>query len=72
MRQSNQTVAGNPRHRFLGTGRRQIVKRQRHFLAVKIDLEHAVDRLSDDGELLYSAVTTGIRIIRPACSGCAA
>jgi hypothetical protein len=52
MRQCYQTVAGKPEARFLGTGRRQIVKRQRHFLAVEIDLDHAIDRLPDDGELI--------------------
>jgi len=31
---------------------RQIVKRERHFLAVEIDLQDPIDRLADDGELI--------------------
>ena len=33
-------------------GGRELVKRQRHLPAVKIDLDHAVDRFADDGELV--------------------
>jgi hypothetical protein len=32
--------------------RGQIVKRQRHLVGIEIDLDHAVDRLADDGELV--------------------
>jgi hypothetical protein len=34
----------------LGGG--QIVKRERHLIAVEIDLEHAVHRLANGGELV--------------------
>ena len=33
-------------------GGRELVKRQRHLPAVEIDLDHAVDRFADDGELV--------------------
>jgi len=33
-------------------GGRELVKRQHNLPAVEIDLEHAVDRLADDGELV--------------------
>ena len=33
-------------------GGRELVKRQRHLPAVKIDLDHAVDRFADDDELV--------------------
>ena len=36
----------------LGPGRRQIVERESHLVTVEIDLEHAIDRLADDGELV--------------------
>jgi hypothetical protein len=35
-----------------GLGRRQIVEREGHVVAVEIDLEHPVDRLADGGELV--------------------
>jgi hypothetical protein len=38
--------------RWLSPGRGPIVQRERHLLAVEIDLEHAVDRLADAGELV--------------------
>ena len=62
-------------------GRRPIVNRYGHLVAIEIDLEHAVDRLAEKGELvergtekllLHRAADRGIRMTRPACSGCAA
>jgi hypothetical protein len=35
-----------------GPGRRQIVERERHLLAVEIHLEHPVDRLANGRELI--------------------
>src|SRR5689334_12483896 len=37
---------------WLNPGIGPIVQRQRHLVAVEIDLEHAVDRLPDRGELV--------------------
>ena len=40
------------RGRLLGTAREQLVKRERHLLAVEVDLQHAVNRFPDEGELV--------------------
>ena len=37
---------------LLRSGRRPIVKHQSYLIAIKIDLQHAIDRLADDGELV--------------------
>jgi len=39
-----------------GPSRRQVVKRQRHLLAVEIDLEDPIDRLADGVELVESGL----------------
>jgi hypothetical protein len=69
---------GSRRH-ALRVARGEVIEREGHIVALEIDLDRAVDRFAEAGELVEPALkrrccttrpTVGIKMTRPACSGC--